>query len=734
MRFRFLPSSLLTGVALLATLTVAQAQNGSVAVNTDGSNADASALLDVKSTTQGVLVPRMNAQQRGLISSPATGLLVYQTDGTPGFYFYNGTAWTSLSSAGATGPQGPQGPTGAQGPQGGKGDKGDTGATGATGPQGAKGDKGDKGDVGVAGPAGATGPAGPVGPTGAAGLKGDKGDPGAVGATGPAGAQGLKGDKGDTGAAGATGPQGPTGLTGPAGPTGAQGPKGDKGDTGAAGATGPAGAAGPQGPTGLTGPQGPAGAQGAKGDKGDKGDTGAQGPIGLTGPAGPVGPTGAMGAKGDKGDTGAAGATGATGAVGPAGATGPTGPQGSQGLKGDKGDTGLTGATGPAGAQGLKGDKGDKGDTGLTGATGPAGATGPQGVKGDKGDTGVAGATGATGPTGPAGVAGPTGAAGPTGPQGTAGQGVPTGGTPGQVLTKVNGVNYNTEWTTPSAGGGASLYTTDGTLTANRTITMGGKTLDFGGTGNLGLNDNALSLRGASDGNHFLRYNSTTDGPVLSGFGGGRLGYGTAGGSTALSWSSSGVSINGGSNSLSLPTTRGNAGQALITNGNGGTSWAGGTGALTELVVSKTNATQQLALANSSNQGDVVTFNNVITTPTIGSYNTSNNTYIIGTAGTYLITFRYNVTDNGTNTIAVYNYVEVNGNAISSSNSYATYVTNSGGPNNLPNGLRGQGRDMHLLTLSAGDAIRIRALGVNSAQTATLNNNGGTVLTIVKLN
>lgn len=58
-----------------------------------------SAALDVTSTTQGMLVPRMTAAQRGAIAAPvATGLLVYQTDGTAGFYFYNGTAWTNLSA------------------------------------------------------------------------------------------------------------------------------------------------------------------------------------------------------------------------------------------------------------------------------------------------------------------------------------------------------------------------------------------------------------------------------------------------------------------------------------------------------------------------------------------------------------------------------------------------------------------------------------------------------------
>ncbi|HET6768220.1 MAG TPA: hypothetical protein VFH08_12495, partial [Chitinophagaceae bacterium] len=51
------------------------AQN--VAVNTDGSAAHTSALLDIKSTSKGMLIPRMTTAQRTLIASPATGLLVY---------------------------------------------------------------------------------------------------------------------------------------------------------------------------------------------------------------------------------------------------------------------------------------------------------------------------------------------------------------------------------------------------------------------------------------------------------------------------------------------------------------------------------------------------------------------------------------------------------------------------------------------------------------------------------
>lgn len=57
----------------------------------------ASALLDVNSTSKGFLPPRMTAAQRIAISSPAEGLLIYQTNAPAGFYFYKGGVWTRLS-------------------------------------------------------------------------------------------------------------------------------------------------------------------------------------------------------------------------------------------------------------------------------------------------------------------------------------------------------------------------------------------------------------------------------------------------------------------------------------------------------------------------------------------------------------------------------------------------------------------------------------------------------------
>jgi hypothetical protein len=63
---------------------------------------DASAALDITSTTGGLLVPRMTKVQRGFIDTPATGLMIYQTDGTPGFYYYNGSSWAEVAATSAT--------------------------------------------------------------------------------------------------------------------------------------------------------------------------------------------------------------------------------------------------------------------------------------------------------------------------------------------------------------------------------------------------------------------------------------------------------------------------------------------------------------------------------------------------------------------------------------------------------------------------------------------------------
>jgi len=62
-----------------------------VALNTTGATADTSAMLDVASTTKGLLPPRMTTAQKNVISGPATGLVIYQTDSVTGLYYNTGT-------------------------------------------------------------------------------------------------------------------------------------------------------------------------------------------------------------------------------------------------------------------------------------------------------------------------------------------------------------------------------------------------------------------------------------------------------------------------------------------------------------------------------------------------------------------------------------------------------------------------------------------------------------------
>ena len=79
----------------LSTMSYAQ-----VAVTNDGSMPDNSAMLDVKSTEKGILVPRMTAAQRDAIASPANGLLVFDLDNN-NFCFFDSinNKWHEIKSA-----------------------------------------------------------------------------------------------------------------------------------------------------------------------------------------------------------------------------------------------------------------------------------------------------------------------------------------------------------------------------------------------------------------------------------------------------------------------------------------------------------------------------------------------------------------------------------------------------------------------------------------------------------
>ena len=87
---------------LLTATTLAQ-----VGINTDSPHEFAA--LDIVSTTGGLLVPRMTKAQRNQINvidepvdNPSAGLMIYQTDGTAGFYYYNGSSWGEVGATSTT--------------------------------------------------------------------------------------------------------------------------------------------------------------------------------------------------------------------------------------------------------------------------------------------------------------------------------------------------------------------------------------------------------------------------------------------------------------------------------------------------------------------------------------------------------------------------------------------------------------------------------------------------------
>lgn len=175
------------------------------------------------------------------------------------------------------------------------------------------------------------------------------------------------------------------------------------------GEPGPMGPAGPKGDTGLRGPEGPRGPQGLQGPAGPTGPAGAQGETGLQGPMGPEGPLGPAGPQGDPG---------------------PIGPEGPQGPIGE----GLT----------ILGTLASTAELPATGTTGDGYII--------SGDLHVWDGTAWNNTGQIQGPAGADGAQGPQGPQGLPGQGVPTGGSAGQILSKTSAADYDTQWIVPPEG------------------------------------------------------------------------------------------------------------------------------------------------------------------------------------------------------------------------------------------------------------------------------------------
>lgn len=89
---------------LISLFLVNLAFSQNVGINSDGALPDGSAMLDIKSTNKGLLIPRIALTGTNLaapVTSPDTSLLVYNTatagtspnNVTPGFYYWDGAKW-----------------------------------------------------------------------------------------------------------------------------------------------------------------------------------------------------------------------------------------------------------------------------------------------------------------------------------------------------------------------------------------------------------------------------------------------------------------------------------------------------------------------------------------------------------------------------------------------------------------------------------------------------------------
>ena len=214
-----------------------------VGINTN--TPDDSSALEIKSTSGGLLIPRMTVDQRDTISSPSEGLMIYQLNGTVGFYFYDGTAWTKID--GVAGTPGTNGSDGASAytvwlAAGNTGTEtefltaliGQQGQQGESGPEGAPGTDGTNGSDGASAyavwlAAGNTGTETEF----LTALIGQQGQQGVVGTTGAPGTNGTNGSDGASAyavwlAAGNTGTETEflTALIGQQGQQGESGPEG----------------------------------------------------------------------------------------------------------------------------------------------------------------------------------------------------------------------------------------------------------------------------------------------------------------------------------------------------------------------------------------------------------------------------------------------------------------------------------------------------------------------------
>lgn len=194
-------------------------------------------------------------------------------------------------------------------------------------------------------------------------------------------------------------------------------------------------------------------------------------------------------------------------------------------------------------------------DTEWVDQTGGGGTPGPEGPQGPEGPEG---------PEGPQGPQGPEGPQGPKGPQGPAGPGVAAGGTAGQLLSKVDGTDYNTQWIDPPGGNDPDAIKKDGTTTTTARIPFAqGVGID---SDNYWTENDFVSFTSGDNGGYTQIQNSNGNVAAL---------YATKPDGSAIN---NGVRVEPDGLQIMTNGETGTSGQVLTANANGYCEWADPTG------------------------------------------------------------------------------------------------------------------------------------------------------------
>ena len=110
LNFIAMKNPLIVNVLTVILTCITFSLSAQVSINTDNSTPDPSAMLDVKSTAKGVLLPRMTNAERDAIANPVPGLIIYNSE-EKNLQIYEGPFWRSLYASGCE-PQQPGGISG----------------------------------------------------------------------------------------------------------------------------------------------------------------------------------------------------------------------------------------------------------------------------------------------------------------------------------------------------------------------------------------------------------------------------------------------------------------------------------------------------------------------------------------------------------------------------------------------------------------------------------------------